>query len=172
MNLKEQTDELVTKPLTKFVDKVLSYTKGKTPEKVNKSILESDFISRDLSWLQFNFRVLDQCRSENRNLFEKLKFLAITSSNFDEFFMIRLGSLYNYIDYNRERIDYSGLRETQFRQTLLSESQEFYNTQNRLFSNELKPQFKKMGWKLSAFQTWRKRKRKLFLNTSSEHSTQ
>jgi polyphosphate kinase len=145
MNLKEQTDELVTKPLTKFVDKVLSYTKGKTPEKVNKSILESDFISRDLSWLQFNFRVLDQCRSENRNLFEKLKFLAITSSNFDEFFMIRLGSLYNYIDYNRERIDYSGLRETQFRQTLLSESQEFYNTQNRLFSNELKPQFKKNG---------------------------
>lgn len=145
MTLKEQTDELVTKPLTKFVDKVLSYTKGKTPEKVNKSILESDFISRDLSWLQFNFRVLDQCRSDNRNLFEKLKFLAITASNFDEFFMIRLGSLYNYIDYNRERIDYSGLRETQFRQTLLSESQEFYNAQNRLFSNELKPQFKKNG---------------------------
>lgn len=145
MTLKEQTDELVTKPLTKFVDKVLSYTKGKTPEKVNKSILESDFISRDLSWLQFNFRVLDQCRSDNRNLFEKLKFLAITASNFDEFFMIRLGSLYNYIDYNRERIDYSGLRETQFRQTLLSESQEFYHAQNRLFSNELKPQFKKNG---------------------------
>lgn len=149
MTLKEQTDELVTKPLTKFVDKVLSYTKGKTPEKVNKSILESDFISRDLSWLQFNFRVLDQCRIDQRNVFEKLKFLAITASNFDEFFMIRLGSLYNYIDYNRERIDYSGLRETQFRQTLLNESQEFFNAQNNLFNNELKPQFKKNGFEVA-----------------------
>lgn len=148
MTLKEQTDELVTKPLTKFVDKVLSYTKGKTPEKVNKSILESDYISRDLSWLQFNFRVLDQCRSDKRNVFEKLKFLAITASNFDEFFMIRLGSLYNYIDFNRERLDYSGLRETQFRQTLLSESQEFFNAQNALFTNELLPQFKKNGFEI------------------------
>ena len=148
MTLKEQTEELVTKPLTKFVEKVLSYTKGKNPEKVNKSILEADFISRDLSWLQFNFRVLDQARSEKRNLFEKLKFLAITASNFDEFFMIRIGSLYNYIDFNRERMDYSGLRETQFRQTLLNESQEFFNAQNNLFNNELRPQFKKNGFEI------------------------
>lgn len=146
MTLKEQTDELVTKPLTRFVDMMLSYTKGKTPEKVHKSILESDYISRDLSWLQFNFRVLDQCRSTKRNLFEKLKFLAITASNFDEFFMIRVGSLYNYIDFNRERLDYSGLRENQFRQTLLIESQEFFNAQNNLFYNELKPSFKKNGF--------------------------
>lgn len=146
MTLKEQTDELVTKPLTKFVEKMLSYTKGKTTEKVNKSILESNYISRDLSWLQFNFRVLDQCRSESRNIFEKMKFLAITASNFDEFFMIRVGSLYNYIDYNRERMDYSGLRENLFRQTLLNESQEFFNAQNNLFSNELIPNFRKNGF--------------------------
>ena len=148
MTLKEQTEELVTKPLTRFVEKVLSYTKGKNPEKVNKSILESDFISRDLSWLQFNFRVLDQARSDKRNLFEKMKFLAITASNFDEFFMIRVGSLYNYIDFNRERMDYSGLREHQFRQTLLTESQEFYNAQNLLFNNDLRPQFRKNGFEI------------------------
>ena len=148
MTLKEQTEELVTKPLTKFVDKVLSYTKAKTPDKINRSIAESDFISRDLSWLQFNFRVLDQAKSEKRNLFEKLKFLAITASNFDEFFMIRVGSLYNYLDFKRERMDYSGLRETQFRSMLLNESQEFFNSQNQLFNQDLMPVFKKNGFEI------------------------
>ena len=93
MTIKEHTEELVSKPLTKFVERVLSYTKAKTPDKINRSISESDFISRDLSWLQFNFRVLDQAKFTTRNVFERLKFLAITASNFDEFFMIRVGSL-------------------------------------------------------------------------------
>jgi polyphosphate kinase len=148
MSIKEHTEELVTKPITKFVERVLSYTRVKNPEKVNRSIDESDFISRDLSWIQFNYRVLDQCRSEKRNVFEKLKFLAITASNFDEFFMIRVGSLYNYLDYGRERIDYSGLRENQFRSTLLSESQEFFGSQNEVFQKVLMPGFKKNGFEL------------------------
>jgi polyphosphate kinase len=149
MSIKEQTEELVTKPLTQFIDRILSYTRGKNPEKVNQSIDDSDFISRDLSWIQFNYRVLEQCRSARRNVFEKLKFLAITSSNFDEFFMIRVGSLYNYLDYGRERIDYSGLRENQFKTTLLSESQEFFRSQNEILENELKPLFKKNGFTIA-----------------------
>ena len=127
---------------------VLAYTKGKTPEKVNRSIGEASFISRDLSWLQFNFRVLDQARTNHRNLFERLKFLAITASNFDEFFMIRVGSLYNYLDFGKERLDYSGLREVQFRTTLLTESQEFYKAQEKLFYKELQPLFKKNGFEI------------------------
>lgn len=146
MTVKDNAPENETSPLTRFVDRVLAYTKGKNPEKVNRSIDGSDFISRDLSWLQFNFRVLDQAKSHKRNLFEKLKFLAITASNFDEFFMIRVGSLYNYLDFGRERLDYSGLRETQFRTMLLSESQEFYQAQNQLFNEELKPLFRKNGF--------------------------
>ena len=148
MTIKEHTEELVSKPLTKFVERVLSYTKAKTPDKINRSISESDFISRDLSWLQFNFRVLDQAKFTTRNVFERLKFLAITASNFDEFFMIRVGSLYNYLDFGRERMDYSGLRENQFRTMLLNESQEFYNSQNQLFSKELVPLFKKNGFEI------------------------
>lgn len=146
MTFKEQTEELVTKPISKFVDKVLSYTRNKNTDKVNRSIDESDYISRDLSWLQFNYRVLEQCRSPKRNLFEKLKFLAITASNFDEFFMIRVGSLYNYLDFGRERLDYSGLRENQFKTTLLSECQEFYHAQNDLFFQDLMPMFRQNGF--------------------------
>jgi len=87
--------------------------------KISDQIRSSRYISRDLSWIRFNYRVLDQAKNTSRGLFDALKFLAITASNLDEFFMIRVGSLYNYIDYGKERVDYSGLRELPFRRKLL-----------------------------------------------------
>ena len=102
-------------------------------DKEEATIANSDLISRDLSWLRFNERVLDQVKKPDRNIFERLKFLAITASNLDEFFMIRVGSLYNYIDYGKERVDYSGLREVPFKQRLYEESQNFFKDQNKYF---------------------------------------
>ena len=60
-------------------------TEQKETSIVNQ-IFESRFISRDLSWLQFNYRVLDQAKHIDRSIFDRLKFLAITASNLDEFF--------------------------------------------------------------------------------------
>ncbi|MGB0525782.1 MAG: polyphosphate kinase 1, partial [Flammeovirgaceae bacterium] len=97
----------------------------------------------------FNYRVLDQAKSTNRNIFERLKFLAITCSNLDEFFMIRVGSLYNYLDYGKQRIDYSGLREEVFRIKLFTELQQFVNEQYRYFKRSLVPQFKKYNFKIA-----------------------
>ena len=114
-----------------------------TQDRISSSIASSNFISRDLSWLKFNNRVLDQAKKKSRNFFEKLKFMAITSSNLDEFFMIRIGSLYNYIDYGKERVDYSGLREKPFRKKLLQETQQFFRDQNDYYLQQLMPQFKK-----------------------------
>ena len=68
-------------------------------------IQDSVLISRDLSWLQFNHRVLDQAKKEERTVLDKLKFLAITASNADEFFMIRVGSLYNCLLYTSDAAD-------------------------------------------------------------------
>ena len=115
-------------------------------EKTTHIISESKYISRDLSWIKFNYRVLDQADDDSldRNVFERLKFLAITASNLDEFFEIRVGSLYNYIDYGKERIDYSGLREKQFRLKLLQEVQNFYKDQINCFK-KLKKQFQEKG---------------------------
>ncbi|MEO9484246.1 MAG: polyphosphate kinase 1 [Ekhidna sp.] len=111
---------------------------------------KSDLISRDLSWLQFNQRVLDQARKEKRNLFEKLKFLAITSSNADEFNMIRVGSLYNYLDFGNDRVDYSGLQSIPFKNELLAGLKEFGKQQNQLFL-DLKPSFKEHNFEIKGY---------------------
>ena len=89
----------------------------------------SNLISRDLSWLKFNQRVLNQAKKTERTIFERLKFIAITGSNLDEFFMIRVGSLYNYIDFGKERVDYCGLREGPFRKLLFEKIHEFSEEQ-------------------------------------------
>ncbi len=116
------------------------------PDRTLTQIEKSKFISRDLSWLKFNYRVLDQAKKVKRNFFDKLKFMAITSSNLDEFFMIRVGSLYNYIDYHKERVDYSSLREIPFRKKLFGEIHEFYQNQSNHYQNAIKPEFKKNGF--------------------------
>ncbi|MDX5348000.1 MAG: polyphosphate kinase 1 [Hymenobacteraceae bacterium] len=116
--------------------------------KASDQIKRSKYISRDLSWLRFNYRVLDQARYKNRSLFDRLKFLAITASNLDEFFTIRVGSLYNYIDYGKERIDYSGLRELPFRKKLLDAAHRFVNDQYLTF-NELVPLFDQNGFNIA-----------------------
>ena len=121
------------------------------PMKLFKSadlIRKSKYISRDLSWMRFNYRVLDQAQDAGKSLFDRLKFLAITSSNLDEFFMIRVGSLYNYLDYGKERVDYSGLRELPFRRKLLDFAHRFVNDQSLIYVNELKPVFEKNGFNI------------------------
>ena len=121
-------------------------------DKLKQQILESNYISRDLSWLQFNYRVLDQARDPERNVFDRLKFLAITASNLDEFCTIRLGSLYNYLDYGKLRFDYNGLREEPFRKLLLTEMRRFCADQTDCYVNELKPLFVQNGFELMAYE--------------------
>lgn len=120
-------------------------------EKVASRIDESRYISRDLSWIQFNYRVLDQAKNSNRSVFDRLKFLAITASNLDEFCTIRLGSLYNYLDYGKERYDYSGLREEPFRKLLLNAIRNFVQDQHEYFIYKLKPLFSENGFIISSY---------------------
>ena len=114
-------------------------------DQTKELIFNSKLISRDLSWLKFNHRVLDQARHMDRTLLERLKFMAITGSNLDEFFMIRVGSLYNYIDYGKQRVDYSGLRERPFKKLLYHYTHEFTDEQRSLYRDQLAPEYDKNG---------------------------
>ena len=133
-------------------------------ERYDHLIQQSDLISRDLSWLQFNYRVLDQSMKANRSLFDKLKFMAITASNADEFFMIRVGSLYNYLDYGKDRVDYSGLRAVPFKKKLLHEYKEFTRLQNEHFIQNLVPRFAENKFLILGYESLYKREKERVTN--------
>jgi len=67
------------------------------------------FYNRELSWLKFNLRVLKEATVKDTPLLERLKFIAITASNLDEFFMVRVAGLWDNFDNGVEKRDASGM---------------------------------------------------------------
>ncbi|MCQ2525067.1 MAG: RNA degradosome polyphosphate kinase, partial [Lachnospiraceae bacterium] len=67
-----------------------------------------NFLNRELSWLEFEDRVLNEASDETNLLFERLKFLGITSSNLDEFFMIRVATMKHLLNEDNSLLDIAG----------------------------------------------------------------
>jgi len=95
------------------------------------------YINRELSWLDFNKRVLHQSIRDEIPLLERLKFLGISSSNLDEFIMVRFSSLVNNV-INERNNDISGLSYEEEYEKVLESIKEFKLLQNSSYKNLLK----------------------------------
>ena len=102
----------------------------------------TNFYNRELSWLGFNYRVLSEARDKNIPLMERLKFLSITASNLDEFFMIRVASLKDLVHAKYTKKDIAGLTPKEQLAIISTGTHELvekqYNTYNRSFLPALK----------------------------------
>jgi polyphosphate kinase len=102
------------------------------------------FINRELSWLEFNERVLEEAQDTNNPLFERLKFLSIVGSNLDEFFMIRVASLQDQINAKFVKTDPSGLTPNEQIERISARTHkqvfDMYNCYNRSLVIALKKQ--------------------------------
>ena len=86
-------------------------TKTAVPETaaVDFAADSNNYVNRELSWLEFNYRVLSEARDKTLPLFERLKFLSITASNLDEFYMVRVASLKDMVHAKYTKPDIAGL---------------------------------------------------------------
>ena len=100
-------------------------------------------IPRDISWLSFNHRVLQEAKDETLPLFERLKFLAIYSSNLDEFFRVRMANHRNLLRVNKKtkrELDISPKQTVRTIQRIVNRQQEEFS---RIFEKKLIPQLAK-----------------------------
>lgn len=104
-----------------------------------------NYINRELSWLEFNQRVLDLARDETTPLLERLKFLAITSSNLDEFFMVRVGSLKLQQKASIASTDPAGMSVTDQLADIRDRTSRMINCQYATFLEEVEPELKLQG---------------------------
>lgn len=109
------------------------------PQPATEALPPGRFINRELSWLAFNQRVLDQAADDSIPLLERAKFLAITSSNLDEFTMVRVGSL--KLQYHRQSLvrDPSGLSVAEQLQAVSRRAGTMVRRQYELLNQSLEP---------------------------------
>ncbi len=101
--------------------------------------------SRELSWLAFNHRVLEEALDASNPLLERLKFLAIVSSNLDEFFMVRVGGLQLLRADGRRDRDAAGLDPEQQLAEISRRTQAMVAAQYACFRDEVKPRLRAAG---------------------------
>ena len=106
------------------------------------------FTNRELSWLAFNKRVLSEAKDNHLPLMERLKFLSITASNLDEFFMVRVASLKDQVNAGYTKKDIAGMTSKEQIDAILKETHKFTTAQYNTYNRSFLPSLKKNGLKI------------------------
>ena len=106
------------------------------------------FTNRELSWLDFNYRCLSEARDKNIPLMERFKFLSITASNLDEFFMIRVASLKDQENAGYTKKDIAGMTSQEQIDEILKVTHSFMATQYSTYNRSLLPALNREGLKI------------------------
>jgi len=104
-----------------------------------------DFINRELSFLEFNHRVLEEVKDINNPLLERLKFAAIVISNLDEFYMIRYGTLSDQIHAKIYKRDSSGMTPKEQTLAINKRTRVLLSDLYELINGDIKKELKKLG---------------------------
>jgi polyphosphate kinase len=105
----------------------------------------SYYINRELSWLAFNRRVLEEARDQNNPLLERLKFLSISASNLDEFFEVRVAGLVQQIEDGQTQSTADGLSLVEERDRINQETHDFVDEQYDIWNGQLRPRLAEHG---------------------------
>ena len=103
------------------------------------------YVNRELSWIKFNERVLSEARDKTLPLFERLKFLSITSSNLDEFYMVRVASLKDQVHAKYTKKDISGLTSKEQLDQISRKTHDLVQVQYSTYTRSLIPALRKAG---------------------------
>ena len=112
---------------------------------MNAKFQKSYYFNRELSWLEFNARVLEEGLDRGNPLLERLRFLSIVSSNFDEFFMVRVAALKAMLRAGNSVPDYSGLGPEELLGTITRRVREITGKQYACLSHEVLPELAERG---------------------------
>ncbi|MDE6312680.1 MAG: RNA degradosome polyphosphate kinase [Lachnospiraceae bacterium] len=108
-----------------------------------KNFAKSEYYTnRELSWLLFNERILEEARDKGNPLFERLKFLSITSSNLDEFFMVRVASLKDMVNAEYDKRDIAGMTPAEQLAVINKATHNFVSLQYSTYNRSLLPSLK------------------------------
>src|SRR5262252_3654761 len=108
--------------------------------RMNRSVSDPAlYINRETSWLAFNCRVLEEANDERNPLLERVKFLAISASNLDEFFEVRVAGLLQRIEEGFIDAGPDGLTAQQERELIAKETHEFVEEQYECWNSRLLP---------------------------------
>jgi polyphosphate kinase len=103
------------------------------------------FINREESWLKFNWRVLEEAQDTHNPILERVKFLAISASNLDEFFEVRVGGLLQQLEDGNNATTPDGLTMVEEKELINDETHEFVDEQYSCWNERLRPQLAEQG---------------------------